>query len=119
MKVQLNPPPVDRKCHQCGTHTSELEPFGKEGDPLVGNFEGAKLVKTFRAMAESGGHPELEEVLEEQDRLLKLNDGKWDEGIQITLEQRFGIKMVDSAYLYDQLCNTVSSSWECRNCIIK
>jgi hypothetical protein len=32
----------------CGKHISELKQFGGPGDPLVGDFRGAKLVKTFR-----------------------------------------------------------------------
>ena len=118
-KIYLNPPPIDRKCHICGTHVGDLKPFGKEGDPLNGNFDGAKLVKTFRALAEEGSCPELDVILEEQNRLMKLNNNQWDEGIQITLEQQYGMEAVDQAYFYDQACNTVGSSWECRDCIIK
>jgi len=118
-KIYINPPPRDGKCHICGTHVDDLKPYGKEGDPLNGNFEGAKLVKTYRALAEEGSCPELDIILKEQDRLMKLNDNQWDEGIQITLEQQYGMKLVDQAYMYDQACNTVGSSWECRDCIIK
>ena len=32
----------------CGRHVRELEDFGGAGDPLVGDFYGAKLVKKFR-----------------------------------------------------------------------
>ena len=46
-KIMINPPPIDRKCHRCGKHVNDLNPFGKEGDPLVGNFNGAKLVNSF------------------------------------------------------------------------
>lgn len=118
-KIHINPPPRDGKCHICGTHVDDLKPYGKEGDPLVGNFEGAKLVKTYRALAEEGSCPELDIIIQELDRLLKLNNGQWDEGIQITLEQQYGMKKVDDAFLYDQACNTVGPSWECRDCIIK
>ena len=44
----INPPPEDCRCEVCGRHISELTPFGGPGDPLVGDFSGEKLVKTFR-----------------------------------------------------------------------
>lgn len=119
LKVFLNPPPADRKCQGCGIGISELVSFGKAGDPLVGDFDGQKLVKTFRGMAEEGSCPELDKILIEQDRLVALNGGVWCGEIETTLEQTFGKKMVDNAYSYDQLCCTVGASWECRDCIIK
>ena len=47
-KVLINPPPEDAKCMICGRHVSELGTFGGPGDPLVGDFSGAKLVKKGR-----------------------------------------------------------------------
>lgn len=47
-KILINPPPQDMKCECCGKHIDELKPFGKEGDPLKGDFNGSKLVKIFR-----------------------------------------------------------------------
>jgi hypothetical protein len=44
----LNPPPENGRCDCCRRHISELKPFGKAGDPLVGDFEGALLLKTYR-----------------------------------------------------------------------
>jgi hypothetical protein len=38
-KININPPPSDCRCECCGKHISELKPFGKAGDPLVGDFE--------------------------------------------------------------------------------
>ena len=44
-----NPPPADnRRCYICDRHVDELESFGGPGNPLVGDFSGAKLVKTWR-----------------------------------------------------------------------
>jgi hypothetical protein len=45
----INPPPQDGRCDCCGRHINELSPFGKAGDPLVGDFDGAYLVKRWRA----------------------------------------------------------------------
>ncbi len=47
-KILINPPPVDGHCDICQRHVSELEAFGGPGDPLVGDFSGAKLVKNYR-----------------------------------------------------------------------
>ena len=47
-KISINPPPQDGNCEVCGKNVKDLKPFGKEGDPLVGDFNGALLVKTFR-----------------------------------------------------------------------
>ena len=49
-KISINPPPTDERCDCCGRHINELKHFGKAGDLLVGDFEGALLVKTFRRM---------------------------------------------------------------------
>lgn len=46
----LNHPPRDGRCDCCGKHISELKSFGKAGDPLVGDFYGAYLVKTYRTV---------------------------------------------------------------------
>jgi hypothetical protein len=48
----INTSPADGRCDCCGRSLDELKPFfGKAGDPLVGDFPGALLIKTFRAMA--------------------------------------------------------------------
>ena len=44
----INPPPSDERCSICRRHIDELPAFGGAGDPLVGDFSGAKLVKNFR-----------------------------------------------------------------------
>ena len=44
----INPPPADERCCICRRHVDELPPFGGAGDPLVGDFSGAKLVKHWR-----------------------------------------------------------------------
>ena len=118
-KIYINPPPTDRKCERCQVHINDLKSFGKEGDPLVGNFEGQKLVKIFRAMLEERKDKELNKILDYQDVLMENSNNNWSEEIQTKLEEKFGAKKVDNAYFYDQLLNTVGPSWECRDCIIK
>jgi len=52
--IWLNPPPDDNRCECCGRHIRELKPFGGPGDPLVGDFNGAFLVKHFRDLCGVG-----------------------------------------------------------------
>ena len=49
-KININSSPEDRWCDCCGRHISQLTPFGKAGDPLVGDFDGLLLVKGWRRM---------------------------------------------------------------------
>ena len=102
MKISINPPPQDGCCISCGRNVKDLKPFGKAGDPLVGDFDGALLVKTFRTMA-----PRDKKLDKEVD---KIKD--WDEFF------KSNPKKADRLAFYDQIVNTVSASWECRDCII-
>ena len=47
-KILINPPPEDGTCVFCHRHVSELTAFGEPGDPLVGDFSGVKLLKSYR-----------------------------------------------------------------------
>lgn len=100
--LYINPPPRDGNCECCGKSTKELKPFGKEGDPLVGNFDGAYLVKTFRTMG-----PRDEEL---DKQIKKIKD--WNKLFETNK------KKAERLSFYDQIVGTVGSSWECRNCII-
>jgi len=91
-RIVINPPPQDRRCEVCGRHISELKPFGGRGDPLVGDFTGAFLVKRFRTMA------------------LRLTDEQMDD-----YRKKHGDEHAD---LYDEAMSTVGASWECRDCIV-
>ena len=100
--ISINPPPQDGNCYRCGKNVKDLKPFGKAGDPLVGDFDGALLVKTFRTMGPNDEklNKELKEV-KDWDKFFKENP-----------------KKAEQLSFYDQLRNTVSASWECRDCII-
>lgn len=88
----INPPPQDGCCEICRKNWRKLEPFGGPGDPLVGDFSGAMLVKKFRPMAPP------------------LSDGEMEQ-----FKREFG---EEKASLYDQCQNTIEASWECRECIV-
>ena len=53
--ININPPPSDGRCACCGRHISELKPYGKASNPLMGDFSDALLVKRWRA---AGPHDE-------------------------------------------------------------
>jgi hypothetical protein len=104
-------------CDCCGRHISQLKPFGKAGDPLNGNFDGALLVKTFRSCAYP--NKELDEFMNEF--YGKCNSGENDESneteLNKQLNERFGIEDVENLKSYFWASHTASKSYECRNCI--
>jgi len=134
VKIHINPPPQDKRCERCGRHISELKPFGGAGDPLVGDFSGALLIKTFRSMAdftekEHEKDPELKKNLEE----MRVLDGRFGEimykgGISTGIEyeqvreimvKEIGEEKMNQLDGFMELNGTVSASWECRDCVIK
>jgi hypothetical protein len=100
--ISINPPPQDRRCDCCRRHINELKPFGKAGDPLVGDFDGSILVRIYRTM--EAHIPEYDEIL----KLVKDWDGLF----------KTNKELADQLSFYDQLVSTVQASWECRDCII-
>ena len=108
-KIIINPPPLDNRCECCRRHVDELKPFGGPGDPLVGDFTGQLLVKTFHY-----DFPEYELPSEYSGYLKK--DGAID-------EQKFVAKFGQEEYesVINGLAgawNIISSYWLCRDCIL-
>ena len=95
---------MESKCDRCNTPTSQLQEFEE------GIYKGRKLGKTYRTMYE--GPP-----IEEYERI--LSEYKCENGTDNIpeLETKYGVGMVDKAFSYDQLGNTIGSSYECKNCI--
>jgi hypothetical protein len=100
----------DRVCDRCGK-VPQI-PFGKEGDPLLGNFDGLYLVKNFRPMCEED-MPEYDKIINE----LELDD--YSQNVFEKVESKYSKEKVDKALLYDQLRNTIGSTYECRDCHIQ
>jgi len=86
--ISINPPPIDKRCECCYKDIKNLKPFGKAGDPLVGDFDKQLLVKSFRPMSITPNEEQLK-----------------------TLTQ-------DEQSMYEQASSTVGASWECRDCIV-
>lgn len=111
--ISINPPPSDGKCEHCGKHISELRAFGGKGDPLVGDFTGAKLLKTFRGMAPIVRDKEFVLLSKEYE------DNKKDwKTFEKELIKIVGTKRAEQLIMHDQVANTIGASWECRDCII-
>ena len=106
-RISINPPPQSGKCECCGKHISKLKPFGKAGDPLVGDFNGALLIKTFRSMAPKQEEFDISDCMDRDEYLYEEKFAK-----------KYGKENLKRFYFIDQLENTVSASWECRECII-
>lgn len=106
------------RCDCCKRHISQLKPFGKAGDPLAGDFDGALalLVKTFR-----WDFPH-DEQYEEFKKIMKEFFG----GCRSTedfdkakgrLIEKFGQEEADGMMEYDSMMGGTHRSFECRDCI--
>ena len=109
--IHINAPPQDHRCEVCGREAKDLKPFGKAGDPLVGDFNGSILVKTYRSMA----MPVTDKTFL---KLQKEYEKKEYKGFEEALIKAHGKEKADQILFTDQLACTVEASWECRDCII-
>ncbi len=114
-KININPPPGDGRCQCCGKHISELTPFEKTGDPLVGDFEGELLVKNFRRSGPNDD--EASKVWDTVHELMETfgneGDDPYDWIISIYGKEK-GEQYCWSLEAYHQ----IGKSWECRDCIV-
>ena len=73
------PLPTDATCTVCGRHINELKPFGGLGDPLVGDYNGAVLVRNKRAFfLYEGDEPQYETTWECRDCILLEGDNFYE-----------------------------------------
>lgn len=112
----INPPPGDGRCHVCGKHISELTPFGGPGDPLVDDFSGELLVKTFRRsyMYDEEAGKAWEEADKAMEEASGLNDPlPW-------FIAKYGEEKGKNFYeaKRGRIWGWVNPSWECRDCIV-
>ena len=115
--ISINPPPKDRRCECCHKHISELKPFGKAGDPLVGDFDGQLLVKNFRAMMYHNEEADAK-IKAVTDEMQKIDGHIVYVDYEKKLIEKYGEKEAMELDMYDQAISTVSASWECRDCFI-
>jgi hypothetical protein len=108
--LNLNPPPDDGRCEVCGRSLDKLKPFGKAGDPLVGDFDGELLLKNWRP---EGPYDEKGEKAFDEARK-RCGDEDPVEWMIEKYGREEGDRLSFSAMAYGQ----IGSSWECRDCII-
>lgn len=115
--VSINPPPSDKRCVCCNRHVSEVKPFGKAGDPLVGDFDGVLLLKNFRAMCPHNvdADAKIKAVIDELKSQGKASPYEDFEALCI---EKYGKEETEQLMGYDELVSMVSASWECRDCFI-
>lgn len=113
--INLNAPPQDGRCDCCGRHINELKPFGKAGDPLVGDFDGALLVKMYRtALPEPNS--EIRDIYE---RFFGGCKTKADyERAESRMAREYGKKDANSIVCWISGSSQVGASWECRECVV-
>jgi hypothetical protein len=109
----VNGPPRDERCECCGRHISELKPFGGPGDPLVGDYSGALLIKNFRP--DGPYNEEAEKAYKEAEACYK--QAGFDD-IDMYLISKYGQERGEEiSFLYD--CHhSCGKSWECRDCAV-
>jgi hypothetical protein len=111
--ININPPPEDGRCHCCGRHISELNPFGGPGDPLVGDFTGALLVKMFRRFGPYD---------EEADKAFQEAESRYkEEGFENEFDyliHKHGPEKGEELNLRISAYCQTGSSWECRDCAV-
>jgi len=112
--ININPPPQDGECMCCGRHFDELEPFGAAGDPLVGDFAGALLIKKFRtALPQSDAETER---IYEQFIVARDPHSDYDKARE-SLIKECGERDAEIIMIRVEGGSQVGSSWECRDCI--
>lgn len=110
---RVNPPPDDHTCMICGRSSDVLVPFGGPGDPLVGDFSGAYLVKTFRWF--------LTLSPEESARIGMVEaacQGRDPADFESRAVEMFGIEQATLLLGRASIADQVDRSWECRDCIL-
>jgi len=110
-RIHINPPPPDYRCTCCGRHISELKPFGSPGDPVVGDFSGELLIKTFRPLG-----PYNEEALKAMEEAQKALPGEEDPLPWFI--SRYGKEKGEKLYWAAIFCGGADPQWLCRDCIV-
>ena len=111
--ININPPPSDGRCECCGRHISELKPFGGPGDPLVGDFTGAYLVKKYRP---HGPYDEEAELAYEKAQRCYENEG-FNNELDYMIH-KYGEEKGKMLCQIVEAHGIVGKSWECRDCAV-
>ena len=109
--IDLAPLPRIECCDCCGRPMSALRPFGGPGDPLVGDFTGAFLVKTYRPLWPH--NEEEEKAWDEADKVIPIGEDALPWFIA-----RYGEKKGKELYGAGIGYGYADRNWLCRDCIV-
>jgi hypothetical protein len=112
--ININAPPGDGRCDCCRRHLSELKPFGKAGDPLVGDFDGVLLLKTWKADFPFDG--EAEKIMDEF--FGNCNTEEEHKKANERFIQKYGKEEAENLMIRVSASSQVGAFWLCRDCII-
>jgi rubredoxin len=107
-RMIIDPPPEDGRCECCGGHIRELKPYDNSEYP---KFIGTYLIKTFRR--DLPLDKEAERALNEAEANCKEGQSprQW-------LIEKYGEEKGNALNIMGHGSSTVSTSWECRDCIV-
>ena len=112
--VSINPPPKDGRCDCCKRHIRDLPPFGKAGDPLVGDFSGMKLVKVWRR-----DFPKDAEAEAIYARFFTDSDTEEEhQNAWARLVQQYGEAKANNIRGAVHAAGQIGSAWLCRECVV-
>ncbi|MCK4828511.1 hypothetical protein KA005_72945 [bacterium] len=112
IECSMNPPPEDRRCDCCGRRVSELKPFGKAGNWLLNELDGALLAKRVRVWAIPD--EELDEIWAKYTWSCRTEDDYREAKQQMI--QELGEEKADQVDAYAEASQSTYASWECRDC---
>jgi hypothetical protein len=110
--TNINSPSQDERCVCCKRHPDELEPFGKAGDPLIGDFDGIFLISKTRPLC-----PPIKEFDMLWAEHWRHEDTVGYEKATERMIQKFGKKKVDELIGYIEIRSfSPEYTIECRDC---
>jgi hypothetical protein len=109
------PPPIYDRCDCCGRHISELTPFDKTDDPLVGDSDGELLMMTRRRLTAYDEEAEkaYNHVKKQMKKEAQENDcpSKWFKKI-------YGEELGGRYSITVEAYRQVDYGMECRDCVL-
>ena len=101
-------------CNCCKRAVDDLRPFGKSGDPIEGDFEGAILVKRSRPF----DPPDEEaDMIYEEFFAQCETESDWEHAWK-RLVEKYGQEKAEDLETKHLMSITLANYWECRDCIV-
>ena len=113
--INDNHPQLDTECMCCNRPARELRPFGKAGDPCLGDFEGALLVRRYRTFLPP---PDIRMIKTYQWMMQSCDPASTFEEERTNLTQVFGEKDAERIIEAMDYGYETGPSYECRDCAV-